>query len=140
MGCPLRQPCRGELPPVLDNDPAQQSAQTAPATPTTKPKRKTPKPDSCRQVFISAYREQQHQAILYTKTEAFQQEMRFRSTIERIIAALVRYNDARRAHGYGTAKADFQVKMAATSYNLKKWHKLTLDKEKALRYQPTDSS
>ena len=140
VGCPLRQPCRGELPPVLDNDPAQQSAQTAPATPTTKPKRKTPKPDSCRQVFISAYREQQHQAILYTKTEAFQQDMRFRSTIERIIAALVRYNHARRAHGYGTRKADFQVKMAATAYNLKKWHRLTLQPEKALPYQPPDSS
>lgn len=139
-GCPLRQPCRGELPPATDNDLSQKSAQTAPATPPTKPKRKTPKPDSCRQVFISAYREQQHQALLYAKTEEFKQDMRFRSSIERIIAALVRYHQARRAHSYGTAKADFQVKMAATAYNLKKWHKLTLEKEKTLRYQPPDSS
>ena len=79
-------------------------------------------------------------SLTYTKTEQFKQDMRFRSTIERIIAALVRYNDARRARSYGTAKADFQVKMAATAYNLKKWQKLTLDKEKALRYQPPDSS
>lgn len=139
-GCPLRQPCRGERPPATDNDPPQLSAQTAPATPSPKPKRKTPKPDSCRQVFISAYREQQCQATLYAKTEEFTQDMRFRAAIERIIAALVRYHQARRAHSYGTCKADFQVKMAATAFNLKKWYKLTLAKEKALHDQPPDSS
>lgn len=139
-GCPLRQRCRGELPPTLDHDPAKATTPTTP-TPDAQPsKRKTPKADGFRQVFISQYRDRQRQAILYTKTEAFKQDMRFRSTIERIIAALVRYNDARCAHSYGTAKADFQVKMAATAYNLKKWHKLTLEQEKALRHQPSDSS
>lgn len=142
-GCPLRPRCRGELPPVTPtagNDTAADTVPAAPATDATQPKRKTPKPDAYRQVFISDYRDKQRTAMLYTKTEAFKQDMRFRSTIERIIAALVRYNDARRAHSFGTLKADFQVKMAATAYNLKKWHKLMLEKEKARRYQAPDSS
>ena len=136
----MKPSCRAEQPSSADNDLAQATVPPAPTPDAKKPKVKAPKPDAFRQVFISDYRDRQRQAILYIKTEQFQEDMKFRSTIERIIAALVRYNDARRAHGYGTAKADFQVKMAATAFNLKKWHKLTLDQEKALRYQPSDSS
>ena len=98
----------------------------------------SPKPTSYRQVFISHYRTQQRTAILYTKSPAFVEDMKFRASIERIVAALVRYNDARHAHGRGLANADFQMQMAATAYNLKKWHKLTLDAERATRYRPGD--
>lgn len=57
-------------------------------------------------------------AILYTKTESFKRDMQFRSTIERTIAALVRYHDARHARlKVSLAQADFQARMAATAYN-----------------------
>lgn len=137
--CPLRQRCRGEVPTLPESTLAQS---TPPATPllTHANKRKTPKATSHRTVFISDYRDRQRAAILYTKSEQFKLDMHFRSTIERIIAALVRYNDARHAHSTGTANADFQARMAATAFNLKKWHKLTLEKEKAARYKPPDSS
>jgi len=128
--------------PTPTTDPAPSAA-----TPKTKP-HKTPKATAYRQactersrsVFISHYRERQRTALLYTQTASFKLDMRFRSTIERIIAALVRYNDARQAHSLGLAKADFQVRMAATAYNLKKWLKLTLDKEKPIRFQPPDTT
>lgn len=132
QGCPLRQRCRGEMPTVITENPAPALPLLGKAN-----KRKT---TSHRQVFISDYRDHQRAAILYTKSEQFKLDMQFRSNIERIIAALVRYNDARHAHSKGTAKADFQARMAATAFNLKKWHKLTLEKEKATRYKPSDSS
>ena len=47
--------------------------------------------------------------------------MKLRPCVERIIAALVRYGGARRARRRGLHKADFQMKMAATAFNLKKW-------------------
>ena len=161
--CPLWAHCRGKTEEVpapnatsAGNDPTLTIA-TVPtpttdpapsaATPKTKP-HKTPKATAYRQactersrsVFISHYRERQRTALLYTQTASFKLDMRFRSTIERIIAALVRYNDARQAHSLGLAKADFQVRMAATAYNLKKWLKLTLDKEKPIRFQPPDTT
>ena len=103
-------------------------------------KRKSPKPTAYRQVFISRYRALQRKAILYTKTAQFKLDMQFRSTIERIIAALVRYNDARHAHSRGLLRADFQARMAAIAYNLKKWHKLTLAKQKAALLRPPDAN
>lgn len=135
QGCPLRQRCRGEMPTVITENPAPALPLLGKAN-----KRKTTKATSHRQVFISDYRDRQRAAILYTKSEQFKLDMQFRSNIERIIAALVRYNGARHAHSKGTAKADFQARMAATAFNLKKWHKLTLEKEKATRYKPSDSS
>ncbi len=102
-------------------------------------KRRGPKPDSHRQVFISRYRSQQRQAILYTQTAAFKTDMKLRPAIERTIAAGVpsgpRYNGARRAKSIGLAKADFQVRMAALAFNLKRWLALTLAKEKAQRHR-----
>ncbi len=98
-------------------------------------KRRGPKPDSHRQVFISRYRSQQRQAILYTQTAAFKTDMKLRPAIERTIAALVRYNGARRAKSIGLARADFQVRMAALAFNLKRWLALTLAKEKAQRHR-----
>lgn len=152
LGCPLRELCRNEAPQDSTQDSTQDSegasTQVDPPTKmqaetqvetgakTKKKRRKGPKPTSYRQVFISHYRAQQRTAILYTKSPAFVEDMKFRASIERIIAALVRYNDARHAHGRGLANADFQMQMAATAYNLKKWHKLTLDAERATRYRP----
>ena len=42
------------------------------------------------------------------------------------IACLVRYNGARHASGYGLLHADFQVRMAALAFNLKRWATLML--------------
>ncbi len=135
QGCPLRQRCRGELPATTAAEPAT----LAPSQPPAKP---TPKPTAYRQVFISDYRDRQRSAILYTKTDAFQREMRQRAQIERVIASLVRYHGARHATGYGLRNADYQVRMAALAFNLKSWHKLTIDKEKPLkrRKPPPDSA
>ncbi len=112
-GCPLAEKCRGDA----------------------------VKAGSYRQVFISAYQSQQRAAIAYMKTDEFQVDMKLRSAVERVIACLVRYNGARYTQGYGLARADFQVKMAATAYNpstgsghrLKHWLVLTLEREQAQR-------
>lgn len=84
------------------------------------------KPNSIRHVLISDYRSYIEAAQLYNQTDAFKAEMKIRPCVERIVAALVRYNGARRARRRGQLKADFQMKMAATAFNLKKWmHLLT---------------
>ena len=150
--CPLWQACRGQSQAVptlatpvevptgpLSTPPLSTPVQGA-AISSTPSKRKLPKPTTYRQVFISSYRDLQRTAILYTKTAAFKTDMLFRSTIEAKIAALVRYNDARHARSIGLDNADFQVRLAATAFNLKKWHKLTLEQEKAARYVVPDSS
>ena len=107
-GCPLMDKCRGDK----------------------------VKPTAYRQVFVSDYRYEQRQALAYLDTDAFQQDMKLRPTIEPTIAALVRYNGARQATGYGLAHADFQLKMAAMAFNLKRWHALHLAIQKAQRYKP----
>jgi len=96
------------------------------------------KPDAYRQVFISDYTYFQRTALAYTKTAAFQEDMQIRPHVERIIAGLTRYNGARRAEAYGLDNADFQLKMCAMAYNLKRWHTLVKEKEKAQRYKPPD--
>jgi hypothetical protein len=50
---------------------------------------------------------------------------RHRANIERIIAALTRYNGARRATSTGIAAANHQVRLAAVAFNLKTWHART---------------
>ena len=89
-----------------------------------------------RVVFISDYRDWQRRAILYTTTPDFKLDMAFRSLIERTIACLVRYNGARHASGYGLLHADFQVRMAALPFNLKRWATLMHKKEKPTRVKP----
>jgi len=74
-----------------------------------------------RQVFVSDYRREVEQARRYNVTEAFTLNMKQRPRVERIIAALVRYNGARAARRRGKLKCDFQAKMNAVAYNLKKW-------------------
>jgi IS5 family transposase len=78
-----------------------------------------------RQVFISDYRPYLEAARAYNQTDAFKADMKRRPKVERIIAALVRYNGARRARRRGQVKADFQAKMNATAYNLKRWLRLS---------------
>jgi hypothetical protein len=83
-----------------------------------------PSSRAMRQVFISDYRPEVDAARAYNQTDAFKADMRRRPHVERIIAALVRYNGARRARRRGLIQADFQAKMNATAYNLKRWLRL----------------
>lgn len=47
--------------------------------------------------------------------------MKMRPYIERLISGLVNHNGAREAKFVGAKKVDYQMKMAATCYNLKRW-------------------
>jgi IS5 family transposase len=98
---------------------------------------RTQKPNSkaMRQVFISDYRPEAEAARIYAQTNECKVELRQRATVERIIAALVRYNGARQARRRGLKKTDFQMKMAATAYNLKKWMRLLDQRAAAARLQ-----
>jgi len=77
-----------------------------------------------RTVFISDYRHDVEAARAYSQTPQFQADRQRRPRVERFIAALVRYNGARRARRRGLRAADFQAKMAAMAYNLKRWMRL----------------
>jgi len=81
-------------------------------------------PHGMRQVFISDHRPLVEAAQAYNQTDAFKADMKLRPLIERIIAALTRYNGARRARSRGQPKADFQAKMNATAANIKRWLRL----------------
>jgi IS5 family transposase len=63
-------------------------------------------------------------ARAYSLTPEFQADRKRRSRVERFIAGLVRYNGARRARRRGLDQADFQAKMNATAFNLKRWMRL----------------
>jgi IS5 family transposase len=134
QGCPLWDACRG--PRTEATEEATLPTSTPQAKHTPQAKRKGTKATGHRQVFISSYRSAQRGAILYTQSEAFKADMKQRCAIERVIAALVRYNGARRARSTGLAKADFQVRMAAVAFNLKHWLVMRLAQEKAQRYHP----
>jgi hypothetical protein len=77
--------------------------------------------DGPRRVFISDYRAEIQQARAYNQTPAFQDDMRLRPRIERIIFMLTHYDGARRARSRGLQAVDFQVKMCATARNLRTW-------------------
>ena len=93
VGCPLRQRCRG--------------SEDKPTTPKV--------------IFLSDYREEWYQLQAYSQTDEFKEDMKLRPQVERVIAGLVLHNDARRARFRGKTKVDFQMKMCATAYNLKRW-------------------
>jgi hypothetical protein len=93
LGCPFLEPCRGHQ-----------------KSPTTR-----------KSVFISDYRSDWDKLVAYTQTEAFVSDMKLRPHVERIIAALVLHNGARHARFRGLKQVDFQAKMCATAYNLKRW-------------------
>lgn len=99
---------------------------------------RTQKPGSkaIRNVFISDYRREFEAALAYMLTPDFKVDMRLRPLVERIIAALVRYNGARRARRRGQDKADFQAKMNATAFNIKTWINLLYPKPKRLSPEP----
>lgn len=144
QGCPLIARCRQAYAPAADAQAlelVEQPTDSAPQAPS--PKKGRPKKAAApaadgivkghRTVFLSDYLYQQNTAVAYTRTDDFADDMKLRPHIERIIAGLTRYNDARRAHGAGLRNADFQARMAAVAYNLKRWHKLLLDQERQAR-------
>jgi len=77
-----------------------------------------------RVVFISDFRSYVDAAAAYNQSDAYKADRKRRPLIEQTIAHLVRYNSARRARRRGQDAADFQAKMCATAYNLKRWIKL----------------
>ncbi len=92
-GCPLADQCRGDAVP----------------------------PEHMRQVFISDFRSAVAQARTYAQTEDFKADMKLRPTIERIIANLVRYHDARYARRRGLRHCQYQAHMNAMAFNLRQW-------------------
>jgi IS5 family transposase len=92
-GCPLADACRGAAVP----------------------------PDHMRQVFVSDFRSAVAQARTYAQTADFTADMKLRATIERIIANLVRYHDARTARRRGQPNCQYQAHMNAMAFNLRQW-------------------
>lgn len=92
-GCPLLAPCRGAAVP----------------------------PEHMRQVFISDFRSHVAQARTYALTDDFKADLKRRATIERIIANLVRYHDARQARRRGLPNCQYQAHMNALAFNLRQW-------------------
>jgi hypothetical protein len=88
------------------------------------------KPGSHRSVFLSDHALLHAAELAYLATPAAQEDFAFRANIERHIAGLVLHNGARRAKVCGLAKVNAQVTMAAIGYNLKRWHTLTLQRER----------
>lgn len=82
-------------------------------------------PTRHRQWYISDYRAPLLAALDYSRTDDFKADMKLRPQVERVIAGLVLHNGARRARFRGLPKVDFQLKMCAAVYNLKRWVALT---------------
>jgi len=82
-------------------------------------------PHLFRQFYVTDYREPLLKALAYAQTEEFKLDMKLRPQVERVIAGLVLHNGARRAIFRGLEKVDYQVKMQATVYNLKRWLNLS---------------
>lgn len=76
---------------------------------------------SRRLVYISDYRAELRALYAAVLTVEFAALYKRRSAVERVIAILIRYHGARNATGIGLAHVDFQMKMAATAYNLRTW-------------------
>jgi len=70
-------------------------------------------------VFISFYRERIAEALDYNRTDEFKVEIKQRPRIERLIYNLTNLHGARRCKAVGLAKANFQLRMAATAFNLR---------------------
>ena len=78
-------------------------------------------PRTMRQVFISNYRNEVFAAQVYNQTETFELEMKVRPEVERTVFELTHYNGARRCRKRGLDNADWQAKMCAMAYNIKRW-------------------
>lgn len=96
LGCPLLKQCRG------------------PDKPPTVP----------RNVFLNDHAQAYAQLVSASQTAEFREALKLRPRMEQVIASLVRYNGARQVRVRGLAKVDFQMKMCAVGYNLKRWLKL----------------
>jgi len=76
-------------------------------------------PNARRTVFISDHRHYTLDALEYNQTAQFKQEIKRRPLIERIIFNLTNYHGARRCKSTGLEKATFQLRMAATAFNIR---------------------
>jgi len=76
-------------------------------------------PNARRSVFISHHRQYTLDALAYNQTAQFKQEIKRRPLIERIIFNLTNYHGARRCKSTGLKKATFQLRLAATAFNIR---------------------
>jgi transposase len=76
-------------------------------------------PQGHRTVFMSHYRPQIEAALVYNRSDEFKQEIKERSQVERIIYNLTHIHGARYARSTGLPKVNFQVRMAATAFNIR---------------------
>jgi hypothetical protein len=90
-------------------------------------------PHDMRQVFISDYRALLEDAKTYNQSDEGKADRKKRPLIERIIANLTRYHDARQARRRGTANADYQVKKSGAAFNLRQWLRLRKKRAEATR-------
>jgi hypothetical protein len=82
-----------------------------------------------RNVFISFYRDQVEAAQTFNQTDMAKAGLKERMNIERHIYALTNIYGARKAHAYGQPRADFQLKMQATAFNLRQLVRELLKKQ-----------
>jgi hypothetical protein len=138
--CPLWQACRGPKAAPAGAQPSPAAAMPAPAAatpePAAAPAAATPPKLPPRQFFISDYRDVLAQARTFNATPAYKEAMKLRPGVERIIAGLTRYNDARRCRRRGLAHADYQAKMSAMAFNLKTWLRLLAARDRASQGAP----
>ncbi len=97
-------------------------------------------PTHMRQVFISDYRDLLNDAKTYNQSEDGKADRKHRSLVERFIANLTRYHDARLARRRGTRNADYQVKKAGTAFNLRQWLRLRQKRAKTARLAAAEAS
>ncbi len=90
-------------------------------------------PTTKKSTFISSYRTEWNRLHEYSQTEEFKLDMSLRPQIERIVSGVVLHNGGRRARFRGIVKVDFQAKMNAVAYNLKRWVSLLEGKPKKKR-------
>jgi hypothetical protein len=90
-------------------------------------------PAHMRQVFISDYRDVLKDAKTYNQSDAGKADLKHRSLVERVIANLVRYHDARQARRRGVVNADYQAKKAGTAFNLRQWLRARLKRAEDAR-------
>jgi hypothetical protein len=87
------------------------------------------KPSAPRNVFISFYRAETQAAQEFNQTDLAKQGLKERMNIERLSYALTNIYGARTAHSYGQQRADFQLKMQATGFNLRQLVRELLKKQ-----------
>ena len=74
-----------------------------------------------RQVFISDFRSAVARPAPMPRRRTSRPICKLRATIERIIANLVRYHDARYARRRGLRNCQYQAHMNAMAFNLRQW-------------------